>query len=1422
MSSSSSSVYSQQSSSSSSNSFSSEKIKELMELQMQRDFLEQHAKCMGKETSRALPSILDASLELGDRTSEENYQRHKSFLEEQIEAYRSYIETSSYNKFYKQGVLLNKTGSEEAGISRNLGQHFAQLQDSPDKAEPFVELSFNGGLCFYWKSPEQAAQFQNVLAAHQISAIATTEHLPGHEGQHLEYKTEQTTVVKVPHRCIELLLALAQYHPYCYEKVITDLYQNKIDRTDAILKEAHEVVADTTGTQESSVAVAQLDRLSLNEETDLIAIEIESREPTMVEKRTPHLVLVLDDSGSMDGQKIDALNNALRELINSLDDNILLSIQPLNRPTMAHRMPAGQLKKDDIKIKVIGSTPLLEAIASSAAHFREHPLDLVIPQAEFNSTTMVILTDGQPNGGPADTVDKLITGLRESKGLSDLKALKVRESFQAINVSFGSEAVPCTQLPVVLGFSIGTDGDTQFMQDLATKFSTPQGFIRTELEHIGPDMEQAVRLVQRMQGRHEKAFVGISYLDADGQPKAGGQQLRNLFYGYKRRVFFTVPKNSVVTAALIHEANVTAGLSCASFPTQNAALITEYVRNEFEELKAGYAKEALPLRGVVARPDFDEAQVILMLGIETKTETVEKKIQGRSGLITTVEERQVIKEQADYGNDETAWAEQKAKLLQLEEIENKAIEDFKKENAKTPLQKLKDETISRVDALIAYFPNDGPLKAEMELYRNTELSEEDSQQYARSGHLSVTSPSARLAVANFSQQRYIGTPMEGNAVVLSPNLGPVLDAIGKADMNALKDALAETPALINAVGEVAGSPLHAVLYRMTQKGDGQLQALTEMAHFLINEPNINLCLQNVGGSTTAHNAAWWGFSDILLEIIEKAKERGQLDALLHVRNHQQVGGTTLGESLMDNVRLSQSLQDSQKQDLLKALTLNTAACNGHADPDWNTPLMGMLGELRGSKGLVREEKRKAILEYIEANKADLRFQEASFHGNTALHFAFWNQEYTIGLAILKAAKAQGTNALQDVLAARNIVGVGPSGGGEVPHMNLVAKMHLLQKEETLAAVFEVFNLFEPFKIQFDTGDGQKRSIQEILNQGDPIGGCIQILKLMLEEDKYLVLSAEIQKWIAQLEALQCFMEVQAFIAMHLNDKGKAELGHLYTVYQKQIEGYCALNFLIQTPLQQLKSDYEALKEMGLEKELLDLLLKIIQKMTPSDMQAACKLITDWQAANPIDPKKPQNSDSPLHNRLTLLLIHLSFALEHQKIAYKPSLPLSSSSGSTSSSFFSHPASGPSVASSSSSSSSSDKRGLQEENRDAIVNFFQQKMGMSVGVVLGKDDGGNNNYYVSLAPVSLAPASENSGIVRRSLFQKSKQSVDSNMDQVSQRLKDDFGVGSKSTGKAKYVCPSTEYCKAPHIILTDEDVVVLQESLLQSKGLTSKQ
>ncbi len=103
--------------------------------------------------------------------------------------------------------------------------------DNPHK--PFVQLE-KQRLCFYWKTSQQANQFLRVLKAHEFDPSEAFQKLMDSDlpadmvslASSDKYQSDETKVVRIPHRQLKRLLSLAQYHPFEHEKVLHDLYES--------------------------------------------------------------------------------------------------------------------------------------------------------------------------------------------------------------------------------------------------------------------------------------------------------------------------------------------------------------------------------------------------------------------------------------------------------------------------------------------------------------------------------------------------------------------------------------------------------------------------------------------------------------------------------------------------------------------------------------------------------------------------------------------------------------------------------------------------------------------------------------------------------------------------------------------------------------------------------------------------------------------------------------------------------------------------------------------------------------------------------------------------------------------------------------------------------------------------------------------
>lgn len=1238
-----------------------EQINHLMLLQMRRDFLKRHALHISNMTQTTFNLVVDQSLDNPtSRTEEQNVQLHLEFLKKEIKTFEAYLTATNDARFqhYLKGVLLPKVGKDSDGISTNLSRHFAQLQAASvadiESARPFVQLTAADGLCFYWKTPGQAQCFSDVLLAHGFQIQVGSEklpaaYLPAGVASLPDYQSNQTSVVKVLHRQVEQLLALAQYNIDQADKTIEDLYLGKMDRTAVLLEEANHVT-DLSSNASSDVGVTNAERISLSDKEDLIAVSIGARAPKMHVQTKPHIVLIIDDSGSMSGDKMVATNRALNTLIQSLPDDTLVSMQTLNTQTLACRMPAKELKKQMITIPASGGTPLLETIVASAAFFRPHPLDLVIPKEEFDRTTLVVLTDGQPNGGVGDTISKLMTSMREGVGVGRLvgyQQLLVTPStgFPAVDISFGSKDNPCRQDPVVLGFCIGHDADTQFMQDLSRRFATPQGFIRTD-KNLDADMSEAMTMIANIQGRHDKAIVGLTYTE-EGRSKAQQKVMTNLFYGRERIEFFRVPKGAPVSVTLIHGNEITKGLPCKASDNGNALRL--FIREQFERSKMEYESKALQLKQNSTNPVIDDATKALWIE-ELKIEMKEIVVTSRRGFAAPI-----AKDKADYTVD-AEWIVQSEKLAEFAKREELALQSARQavSQVDTLFADLRKSIKEQITQLMSLLPKGSELLAqEMDLFINNM-----QVPTTIAGYQAVTSMDGRKAVAAFSQLRQIGAALPQDSVFLA--IGQDAEAVKvlreKIQQNQFDEALKmiqASPNLLSFVDDTTGTVLHFTLHELLTKVSEALKSFFNAVCALV---QTDVCRQDAKGNTIAHKAAWWGMKDQVLMIMKQANERGQLQRLLQIRNTTHVGGTSFGETVLDNVRMSPNLSEDDKKEILQALRPSiqcdtfeaclSADCNAHVLPSWNTPLMMAVGFLNSAAPEDKDWMEQEIITYIANNRSSIQLDEANFNGNTALHFAFWNGQYRIASAILGAANSQGKDKLDALLASRNRQGethlqagaTAVHSGGEVPHMNLVAQLGQLNIAHVFAVTAGIIEYFVEHHPIITNDSGYDIALSGILNADDPMGSSMRALSLIMQLDG---LPQEIregyQSLLNQLQVITCWAENYAFMQDHLTPTAKTELGHLYTVYEKELEGYCAFNFLQQAPLNQLNDKLAMVRRIrvlpaGMD-GLADTLEEVVLNMNLEYVDATQKWIEAWLRSNPLQTHTMFGQDSSFHELL---------------------------------------------------------------------------------------------------------------------------------------------------------------------------------------------
>ena len=149
-----------------------------------------------------------------------------------------------------------------------------------------------------------------------------------------------------------------------------------------------------------------------NQKTTLFALlEISPDESTQLVKKKNHVVLVIDCSGSMHGQKIEDAKNSAISIVNSLSSDDLISIVTFetNVDVKLNPTPASDPNIENIirSINIGGGTALYGGIASGWQLVKQASNPNIISRLE-------VFSDGEPNVEPYDDDDftELISKIR--------------------------------------------------------------------------------------------------------------------------------------------------------------------------------------------------------------------------------------------------------------------------------------------------------------------------------------------------------------------------------------------------------------------------------------------------------------------------------------------------------------------------------------------------------------------------------------------------------------------------------------------------------------------------------------------------------------------------------------------------------------------------------------------------------------------------------------------------------------------------------------------------------------------------------------------------------------------------------------------------------------------------------------------------
>jgi Mg-chelatase subunit ChlD len=1018
-------------------------------------------------------------------------------LHQEIKYLKEEIERNEKEHFI---VLLERAQSSDGkGISTTLAEHFAQLfqeQFKDGKDKPFVELTQNG-IEFYWAGGQaQAKSFSDLLKAQGIVAIcekrALNEEVFSSNEKFLEeqqqalrdlYGNEGCYVTKILHPDAEKLLKLAQYHPYNLKKVLSDWYTaKKLNHAECVIRQAVAEEHKDDG-ENNSQHTAMAQRIYYDQQHDLVQVTVNTYVP---KTQTPsHVIVLLDDSGSMaemGGGKMKAANAALEKLImETLSPETLVTIQPMNADTVAHRETVESIKQSVDKQKKYfsttaqGGTPLCQLLVNSATLVRKSPQDLIIDEGTLNKTTVIVLTDGEDS--TRGSVQHTVTAMQTSEGglaafMQNVKLphQKNEEGF----VAYGFGNFQCHQLPAVLPVSVGSEADVKFMGDLAEYLHAPEAYVRTDNENMQKDIDYALSLVTKMTSRIPGAHVGIQY-KIDGQQHVATVTEHNLFDDSSRLVFFKIPHGATdiqIGVVAGEKFYVTVGDSELLGDEPSGKAVTDaYAEKRFFELYQDYQKKLMPVpwagRG------------------------------SRCGDRGDRELEQMLSAVRDEAKDES---EDKEKIIaELQELVLKTTQDSLKTRIQRFIGILRDNQIHLHD-------------------NNSGLSREQIAQATQNRYLT---PAVRMHVVPNSPAKKLCDVIKKLSVAVKEIEGKEVFRLFDEAVQLLQD----NSGLVNSTNGnwYASTPLMYAIEILKEYKEKHGKECVPVRGLITNKllacHDINLLAQDTNGNTALHRAAWHGNIGVCKAILKKAKEQGCLEQLIHIRNKNIVGATTVGETPLDNMRVG----FLENQDLFKELHQLV-----HVSIDKNC-LLDLVRNYPSSQ----EQLLIILADNTERSSEQeiIRLDESDFSGNTALHFAIQQKKFKVAESLLDYA--QRTNQIVDVLAARNNIGLTKEGhGGQVPSMVLAEQGGMLAAQYTKALVERGITLDQEKEARIIPEEEKG----EDSNNAAPARG-VNDKKVQEKYEKF-------QAWYALAAKMRDL----------LDEKQKAEFDHFYTPYEEMLKG----------------------------------------------------------------------------------------------------------------------------------------------------------------------------------------------------------------------------------------------------------------------------
>ena len=332
-------------------------------------------------------------------------------------------------------AVLVPTQQSQAGVSRALAEHYAQILIGADEA-PFVQLA-QDGLSFYLAAGPLLDKLEEQFSAHGIEY--TSHDNSGDEPAPNE--AEYPKQIIVPHGQVAAVMKLAQWHPADIEAALEPLYENQgLDYTKCLLKSKLE----TAGVGGLGIE-AHWQKAQLIDGQTVIKCTLATQDfPAAAEAGHQHVDIVMDNSGSMSGDRIVAARAAVIQMINQLPDDATFTLRTFSKDTVfMEKGRKNQLPADwEDTINAInadcGGTPLVETVVAAASCWSDR---VYTPGTVLKNHTIVVLTDGE--------------GSQRESGKEILSALSTGQFRGQIMATKGLGTVDRPQRATVAVFAVG-------------------------------------------------------------------------------------------------------------------------------------------------------------------------------------------------------------------------------------------------------------------------------------------------------------------------------------------------------------------------------------------------------------------------------------------------------------------------------------------------------------------------------------------------------------------------------------------------------------------------------------------------------------------------------------------------------------------------------------------------------------------------------------------------------------------------------------------------------------------------------------------------------------------------------------------------------------------------------------------------------